>query len=213
MHVTRQNINKSWPIARKGTKYIVVPSHSPNDGLPLLIIMRDILEIVKTRKELNRILYEKKVEVNDKPVRNDNYTLLLFDTLSLKGQNKFYKVNYTEGGKLGVEEIKEKDVGEKISKVISRKILKGNRMQLNFNDGRNILSKEKVKIGDSVIIKLKEGKIEKVLPIKEKAKVLIIKGKHRGHSGEITKVEDKKAEIKSEGKILETKTDELIVLN
>ncbi|MBI2628533.1 30S ribosomal protein S4e, partial [Candidatus Pacearchaeota archaeon] len=71
MHITRHNTSKRWPIPRKGTKYLVVPSRGNNDSIPLLIIMREILGIVKTRKELKKILNEKKVKINGLAIKED----------------------------------------------------------------------------------------------------------------------------------------------
>lgn len=213
MHLKRHFTHKSWPIPRKGTAYVVVPSHSPDKGIPLLIAMRELLGVVKTRKELKKILLEGKVLVNNKKVREDNSTLLLYDTLSLKDMKKNYKIVFSKTKKFALEEISDKDINIKICKVINKKILKGKIIQINFNDGRNILSKEKINVGDSVVLNLNENKIEKVLPIKEKGKVLIIKGKHKGNTGEIIKIEDKNIQVKSEDKIFETKMEEIMILN
>ena len=67
---------------QKGTKYLIVPSHSKKSGIPLLIVMREVLKLVNTRKELKKILLENKVLVNNKPIREENYSLVLFDTLT-----------------------------------------------------------------------------------------------------------------------------------
>jgi small subunit ribosomal protein S4e len=213
MHKTRQNISKIWPIRRKGTKYIVVPSHSPNEGIPLLIISREMLGIVKTRKELKRILLDKKILINNQIVKNDNHSLLLFDTLALKDEKKYYRLSYNNAGKLTLESISEKESETKICKVVNKKMLPMNKIQINFNDGRNILSKEKINVGDSAIINFKDKKIEKILHVKEKVKVLIIKGKHRGELGIIEKTNGKEIEVISEGKSLNIKLNELIVTN
>lgn len=213
MHITRQAISNKWPIKRKGTKYLVVPSHNIKDGLPLLVIMREILGFVKTKRELKRVLNENKILVNNKKTKDEGRTLLLFDTLSLKDENKFYKLNYSSRGKLNVEEINEKEANYKVSKIINKHILRGNKTQLNMNDGINLISKEKINVGDSVLFNFKEKKIEKVIPVKEKAKVLIIKGKHTGETGEINEIKNGKFYLKSKDKIFEIKSNEFIVLN
>jgi small subunit ribosomal protein S4e len=213
MHLKRHFTNKSWPIPRKGTAYVVVPSHSPDSGVPLLIAIRDILGAVKTRKELKKILLEGKVLVNGKKVREDNLTVQLFDKISLKDEKKYYEVEYSKTGKFDLKEISEKDANSKICKVINKKMLKGKQIQINFNDGRNMLSKEKLNIGESIVINLNDNKIEKIMPVKEKAKVLIVKGKHRGSKGDIVEINENKIKIKSDDKSFETKMEELIVIN
>ena len=52
MHLKRQNTPKSWPIHRKGTKYIVRPQFNPRKGVPILILLRDMLKVAKNRKEV-----------------------------------------------------------------------------------------------------------------------------------------------------------------
>ena len=92
-------------------------------------------------------------------------------------------------------------------------MLKGKKIQINFNDGRNLISKESVNIGDSAIIGFKEKKIEKILPVKEKSKVLIIKGKHLGDIGEIISINNNKITVKNKEREFETVNKEVIVIN
>lgn len=213
MHLKRKNTSNIWPIPQKGTKYVIVPSHEKKNGIPLLIVMRDILGFVKTRNELKKILRGGKVEVNSREAREENLTLMLFDVLSLKSEGKHFIVTYSENGKIALEEINEKEIGAKICKVVSKKLIKGSKIQINLNNGRNLISDEKISVGDSVLINFKDGKIKKIFPIKEKSEGLIIKGKHRGKSGIITKVEETEIILKSKDSEVEIKKGELIVLN
>lgn len=212
-YIKRQNISKTWPIMRKGTKYVVMPSHAKKQGIPLLIIMRDILEFVKTRKELKKIIYEEKVLVNGKIVREENLALVLFDNLSLPLLKKNYKLTLGENKKIKLDEIKGIEAGKKISKVIGKKILKGNKTQINLLDGRNLLTDEKIKVGDSVLVKIADKKIEKVLPIKEKSEILVIRGKHIGKIGKIEKVEEDEIIFGFGKDKIKIKEEEIIVLS
>lgn len=213
MHNKRAAISKAWPIPRKGTKYLIVPSHNKKFGIPLLVLMREVLGLVKTRKELKKILLEKKVLVNGIAVKEENYSLGLFDTLSLKEMKKNFKVTYTETGKLNVEEIAESEITKKITKVSNKKILKNNIVQVNMIDGRNIISKEKLNVGDSVVVNLKDKKIEKVLPVKEKSRVIVINGKYKGKQGTIAKITDHEIIVSSDEKELTINVGSIMVLN
>ena len=55
-HLKRQVVPKSWPVPRKGTAYVIRPSFSPHKGLPLLVVLRDMLDVVKNRKEVKRAI-------------------------------------------------------------------------------------------------------------------------------------------------------------
>ena len=212
MYVKRETVSKTWPVPRKGTKYIVAPSHNKKSGIPLLVIMRDLLKVVDKRKELKNILNEGKILVNNKLVKEENYSLSLFDTISLIPMKKHYKVELTNNGKISINEIKESEANNKISKVSGKKILPKGIAQINLDDGRNILSKEKVSVGNSVLINFKDKKIEQVLPIKEKAKILIIGGKHLGKVGTVKKLEDKEVILMLDDKELKIQKSEVMVL-
>jgi len=61
---------------------------------------------------------------------------------------------------------------------------------MNLDDGQNFITKEKFSLGDSVIINTKKNTIEKILPLKEKANVEIIRGKHAGKRGTLVGFEE-----------------------
>ena len=193
MHLKRNKIPKTWPIQRKGTTFVVVPSHNKSNGIPFLIILRDILKITKSRKEVKNILNEGKVKINGKLIKDEKYSVGLFDNLTIGEKN--YRFIFSENGKIKFDEISEKETEHKIVKVIGKKILAGNKIQINFSDGRNLITKEKLKTGDSVKLNLKEKKIEKVLEMKEGAECFVIGGKHLGKIGKVYKIEKNSAEI------------------
>ena len=188
MHLKRNKTPKSWPIKRKGTKYVARSMYNLKKSIPLLIIIRDILNLIKTRRELKKILNLKKIKINGKVVREEKYPLMLFDNLCLDNRN--FRV-IIKNKKFALAEIGEKESNEKIVKVIGKKLLKRGRMQINLSDGRNYISKEKIKTQDSVVINLKENKIAEILPFKEGCRVLLISGKRIGAEAEVISLKDK----------------------
>lgn len=193
----RHKVPKNWPIPRKGTTFVVKPASGNEKGLPVLIILRDILKFAQRRKEVKKAIHEKNILLNGKLVREDKQTAMLYDVLTLV-PSKNYRLELKENGKFKVEEISEKDAGKKVTKIINKKTLKGKKNQLNLSDGRNVLDDKKCKVNDSVLINFKDKKIEKVLELKEKANVLIFAGKHAGKKGQIEKLklERKMASVK-----------------
>ena len=87
-----------------------------------------------------------------------------------------------------MEEIKESEANKKVTKIIGKKVLKNKKVQLNLSDGKNFLSDLKCKTNDSVLIDLKNKKIDKCLELKEKANVIVFAGKHAGKKGQIEKL-------------------------
>ncbi len=188
MHLKRQEVPKRWPITRKGTKYVVRPNSNIHYSIPVLILIRDILKIAQNRKEMKKTIHERSVILNGKIVRNEKIPIYLFDKISIIPINKHYMLNLSNNGKFIAEEIKESDSKSKISKIINKKILKEKKIQINFNDGRNILSDIKCNINDSAIINFEENKIIKCLPMKENSRVFIFSGKHAGKIGKIISI-------------------------
>lgn len=195
MHLKRTSAPKSWPIARKGTKYLVSPSHAKKHGIPLIIMIRDVLKIVRNKKESKQIL--KKIKVNGKVVRDGKFPLILFDKLEVG--NEIYQIIINENKKFEAKKIKSLET--KTVKIIDKKILKKGKVQINLNDGRNIITKDKFKVGDSLVINLKGKNIEKVLPLKQGAEVYILRGRHMGKQGKIAKIENNLAELAGKEKI------------
>jgi small subunit ribosomal protein S4e len=186
MHIKRKTIGKLWPIPRTGSKYLAVPSHEQSDAMPLIIVVRNVLELVKTKKELKKLLNEKKITVNGKIVNETNYPLSLFDVLAMPSVNKYYRVMLKNRYEL--KEITEKESKSKIYKVIGKKLLGAKKVQLNLNHGRNIISNEKIKVGDFVNMTFESNKIEEIIVLKKGVEVLVIAGKHLGKIGKIESI-------------------------
>lgn len=189
MYLKRQEVPKNWPITRKGTKYVVKPGFDFNNGVPLLILLRDFLKIVNTRNEAKKAINSKSIIINGKNARNDRESVRIFDTLGLIPSKAYYRLSLTDSGKFTLNKIKEEEANSKVCKVIGKKTLAGKKIQLNLIDGRNILSDIKCKTHDSVLVSFKDGKIIKCLPLSEKAKIQVFAGKHSGKVGVINKID------------------------
>jgi len=187
MHIKRKTIPEFWPLAKTGTKYMAVPCHNQDSSIPLVIAMRDVLKIIKTKKELNKIIQEKKILVNGKIIRESNFPLSLFDSISIPSVKKYYKADLSNK-RMVLNEIPEKEALIRVYKIIGKKILPGKKVQLNLSNGRNILSNEKIKAGDFVLVNNQENKIIKIIPLTEGIEVICVKGKHIGKKGKIKQI-------------------------
>jgi small subunit ribosomal protein S4e len=187
MHIKRKTIPNFWPIQRSGSKYMAVPTHNQAVSMPMIIVLRDILKLVKTKKELKKIVNEKKINVNGKAVKELNYPLSLFDTLSMPSVKKSYRA-VLASKRMSFEEIKESEAGTRVYKVIGKKTLPGKKVQINLNNGKNLLTSEKISSGDFVEIDNLKNKILKIIPLAKETKVIAIAGKHMGKSGKIKEI-------------------------
>ncbi len=187
----RNTAPKNWPVPRKGNKFIVRTNFGNEKGMPILLLLRDVLGIAKTRKEVKKALHAKNVLINGKSVKDEKNPAMLFDVVTIVPSKKNYRLTLSENGKFKLEEIKSTEIDKKVTKIIGKKILKGKKTQLNFNDGRNLLSDIKCKVNDSVLIDLKNKKIIRCLELKDKANVIVIAGKHAGEFGKIESIDEK----------------------
>jgi len=214
-HLKRHAIPKSWPMQRKGTAFVVKPNSGLSDSLPVLIILRDLLKVAQNRKEAKKMIHMKNILLNGRPVRDEKEGVVLFDIITLVPSKKNYRLIVLKNEKINVEEIKESESTTKIIKIIDKKMLKGKKIQLNLSDGRNFLSNIKCKVNDSVLVNLKEKKIEKCLPLEEKSEVIVFAGKHSGERGKVEKInkERKIVEINTEKDKINVLIKQIIVTN
>jgi small subunit ribosomal protein S4e len=149
-----------------------------------------MLKDVKTKRELKKAIHNKHILVNAKAAKDEKHGLTLFDNVSIVPAKKSYKLSLAANGKFIAEEVPEKESKTKISKIVDKKILKGKKVQLNLSDGKNVLSEEKCNTNDSVVLNLEKRSIEKILPLAEKTKVVVIAGKHAGKTGVVDKIDN-----------------------
>ncbi|MBW6442483.1 hypothetical protein K0A97_01725 [Patescibacteria group bacterium] len=214
MHLKRQKVPKNWPIYRKGTRYVVRPKNDLRNGIPLLVVLRDMLGIITNRKEAKRAIHERNILVNSKYSLDEREGILLFDVIEIVPSKKAFRLELTENGKFLINEIKLSEANEKISKIVDKKVLKGKRTQLNLSDGRNILSDLKCNINDSVILNFKNKKIDKCLALKEGSEAIIFAGKHSGKKGIIKGLDKEKkiAQVEFEDKSINVLIKQLMVI-
>jgi small subunit ribosomal protein S4e len=109
------------------------------------------------------------------------------DVLSIPEIKKHYRVLINRKNKIYLNEIDEKESKFKLRRVTGKTVLKGNRLQLNLHDSNNIITKEKVNVGDSVIFEFGKGITGKI-ELKEGNTAYLTGGKHVGLFGSIVKI-------------------------
>ena len=92
MHIKKSKVPRTWPIPRKGSKFVAVPNHSASKGISLLILLRDILKIAKTRKEARYMTLNGMVKINNKIRKNECFPVQVFDTISLEKSKLNYRL-------------------------------------------------------------------------------------------------------------------------
>lgn len=197
-HQKRRIAPKSWGVPKKGTKYLVKSKGA--DGIPILILVRDLLGLARSAREVKKALNSKGILLNKKQVTDKRNSAFLFDVLTDTLAQKNYRISLDEKGKYFAKEISEKESMHKVSKIADKKILRGKKVQLNLSDGRNYLYEKDCKVNDSALVDFIKKEVVKILPLEKGKKVFVFTGKYAGNSGEVEDInlEDKSLMIKTE---------------
>lgn len=207
-HQKRHTVPKNWPLKRKGTTFSI---KAKSGTIPLLIALRDMLKLVKDRRECKKALVMGNVEINSTPIKEVAHGMNILDIITIVPLKKHYILKISKIGKYELEETKE--YGKKPIKIINKTLLKGKKVQLNLIDGRNILTEQKCKTNDSVLFDFKTKKIAKILEIKKGAKVIVFAGKHSGKEGFIENLDESKkiARIKTDNGEIDALIKQIII--
>ncbi len=178
---------KRYPIMKKEAHYIIKLGsgpHSKKDGIPLLLLMRDLLGISKTRKEAEKVLNSGKISIDKRVIKDVKFPVGLMDSMSVLDDE--YRFLYNTHGDVKLIKIDDKESAIKLCKIKDKSLIKKGKLQLHLHDGRNLLvDSNKYKPGDSIVISLPNQEIKKHLPCKKGMLVYITDGKHIGEIAEI----------------------------
>jgi small subunit ribosomal protein S4e len=187
MHKKLSEMPVEWPLPRKGRAYVGVANHDSRRSMTIITAVRDILEIAKTEKEVRRICLDGSVKINQKIRTDAKFPILLGDVLSLEKIKKTYRLQ-RQGKRFIFKEISSEDGTKKIVRIIGKKVLKGNRLQANLEDGRNTFYDKKFSCGDSAMVDLTANKVIKIIPLESGARISIVSGRHVGQFGKVKEV-------------------------
>ena len=214
-HLKRIAAPKTWILNRKKNTFIARPNagaHSLEMGLPLGVILRDELNYASSMAEVKKVLNNKNVLVDGKRRKDHRFIVGLFDVLAFPDLKKYYRLVLDQHGRIIIQGITEKESSIKPCKIVGKTAIKGNKIQLNFHDGKNIITDQKAKVGDTAILQLPKFTINEVLPLREGATVFLTKGKHGGDMGVLKEVKGNEALYTVDGKNVETAKDYLFVV-
>lgn len=186
-HQKRITVPKSWPIPRKSQKWVAKTSpgpHSSGESMPLLSVVRDMLKLADNARETKRILYEGKVQLDGKAAKDYKLPIGIFDIISIPALNRHYRMLRDERGMFYLRPVEAGDL-KKLVRIENKTIMKGNKQQLNFNDGSNRLEEGDFGTGDSLLLSIPERMIEDRIEFKEGNLAVVIGGKHSGQTGRI----------------------------
>jgi small subunit ribosomal protein S4e len=180
-HRKRLTIKQVVGLQRKKAKWIfstIAGTHKKKDSLPLGVVLRDVLKVAETAREVKYLLKSKQVKVDGRVIKDARFPLGFQDLLEL-GEKKFRLV-YDAHMRLALKEEKENGL-EKLVKLKKKQLVKKGKMQLTLSDGRNILldasEAKKYALGDTLKIALPKAKILEHYPLEPGKKAYIFSSK------------------------------------
>ena len=207
-HLSRLNAPKSWPIRRKGIKFITRPSpgaHNFATSIPLSLVLTNILKHARVNKEVKKILYEGKVLVNNQVRKDHHMPVGLMDVITVPSLNEAHRVVFTEKGKFKLLKLKDNEKDLHLQKVVNKTIISKGKVQINLLDGGCIvLDKDDYKTGDTIVSSFKDKKVIEHIPFKKGAKVYMYGGKSIGKVGKLEAVKENQIIVKTKEGSFET---------
>jgi len=186
-HQKRLSAPDSWPIERKTAVFTVKAGAGPHgqQGVPLLILLRDVLGYVDSRKEARYALNEGTVLVNGEALTDAERPIGMFDILAFTEREEYYRVFPGEGGRLALTPISADAADSKLAKITDKRQVAGGDTQLNLHDGRNlVVDEDEYSPGDSIVVDY-DGEVVAHFPLEEGALVTAVRGQHAGEIGEL----------------------------
>jgi small subunit ribosomal protein S4e len=192
-HQKRLSVPKSWPVERKTEKFTVKADAGPHGeaGVPLLIVLRDVLGYVDSRKEARYALNQGSILINGDRVTDEERPVGMFDIMAFEEREEFYRVFPGEGGRLALTAIDEDSAGSKLGKIVGKQTVPGGDVQLTLHDGETLLVEDDSKYDgkDSIVVGNDDGEIVAHFEYEEGALVTAVAGAHAGEIGTIDEIQ------------------------
>jgi len=223
-HQKRLSVPNSWPIERKTETFTVKADAGPHGeaGVPLLIVLRDVLGYVDSRKEARFALDQDQVLINGDPESDETRPVGMFDILAFTEREEFYRVFPGEGGRLALTPIDEDSAQSKLGKIVGKQFVPGGDLQLTLHDGETLLVSEDAPYegNDSVVVENDSEEIVAHFEYEAGALVTAVDGQHAGEIGTIEEIQvtpgsaENNVRIEREdGSIIETIQEYVVVID
>jgi len=201
-HLKRKPAPEFWPIHRKEAVWTVKPKPGPHPlsrCIPLALVVRDILELAKIRREAKTIISQGKIKINGKVQREELFPISLMDVISIPNSEKTYRVLPSEKG-LILHPIGMDEAEFKLCRIENKTVVRGGHVQLNLHDGRSMLirvddpkkpEEDVYQTLDTLKLSIPEQEFMAHMKLTVGAPAIIIEGKNVGKYGKITAIEEK----------------------
>ena len=192
-HQKRLSVPDRWPVERKTETFTVKADAGPHGeaGVPLLIILRDVLGYVDSRKEARYALNQDNVIINGKAVSDEERPVGMFDILAFDEREEYYRVFPDEGGRLALTPIDAESAQSKLGKIVNKQHVAGGDVQLTLHDGQTLLvdADTEYDAGDSIVVGNEDGEVVAHFEYEVGALVTAVNGAHAGQIGAVDEIQ------------------------
>jgi small subunit ribosomal protein S4e len=182
---------RSWNIARKEARFITKPSpgtHPIAKSYSLAVVLRDLLGMVATQKEVMQVLTRREVLVDGIQRRDPGFPVGLFDVVSIPKEGKAFRLVPSPDG-LVPRDIVSTEAGIKLCRVRSKVKVSGGHIQFGFHDGRSLLDdKLAATCGDTVVMRVPAQEVVESVKLAKGSTGLVVSGERAGQVGRIISV-------------------------
>jgi small subunit ribosomal protein S4e len=192
------------------TKHAPGP-HAKKYSTPLGVLVRDVIKIAETLREVRKILAGRMCEVDGRVRTDEKFPVGLMDVISFPKAGKHYRMMVDGKGRLVPREITKEESASKIVRVVKKHTIPGGKLSVMFHDGKNMLSDNHLRVGDSVVISLPVAKLKTHLKREKGAKCLVVEGKHAGKIVKLKELIERKGGMPPEA-LVQDKSEEFITV-
>ncbi|MFD1569642.1 30S ribosomal protein S4e [Halorubrum laminariae] len=192
-HQKRLAVPNSWPVERKTDTFTVKADAGPHGeaGVPLVVLLRDVLGYVDSTKEARYALNNDSVLVNGDAISDEQRPIGMFDILAFPERGEFFRVFPDEGGRLALTPVDEEAAGSRLGKITNKTIVPGGDAQLTLHDGTNVRvdADTEYDTKDSIVVDNESKEIVAHFEYEEGALVTAVAGQHAGRIGEVNEID------------------------
>ncbi|MEF8779547.1 MAG: 30S ribosomal protein S4e [Haloferacaceae archaeon] len=192
-HQKRLSVPNSWPVERKTATFTVKAGAGPHgeSGVPLLVLLRDVLGYVDNEKEARYALRQGSVAVNGARISDVRRPIGIFDILSFAEREEYYRVFPDEGGRLALDPIDADAAASRLGKIVRKGTVPGGDVQLTLHDGTNLRVEADTEYAarDSLVVDSETKEVVAHFPYEEGALAVVVEGQHAGETGTIDSID------------------------
>jgi len=192
-HQKRLSVPNSWPVERKTATFTVKAGAGPHGaaGVPLLVLLRDVLGYVDSKKEARYALNQDSILVNGDAISDERRPIGMFDIVAFTEREEYYRVFPDEGGRLALTEIDAASADSRLGKIVTKEQVSGGAFQLTLHDGTNVRTDDasEYATNDSLVIDNESKEIVAHFVYEEGALVTAVDGQHAGRIGTVEEID------------------------